>query len=138
LLLSIDSESVFQQASSAYPHVYVVAAAPQVYRVLPADLRTPVLTDFVRLWAKHEPNLDPTNGATGWDAIYLIAQAIRSAGTTAGGPVRAALEHMSPFAGAIATYRFTTADHYGISQNPYFLVKWTTSGPEIVIGPHGS
>lgn len=55
--------------------------------------------------------------AQGYDAMYLLAQAIEQAGSTDGAKVKAALENLQkPFSGVIATFDkpFTPTDHEAI------------------------
>ncbi len=138
LLLSIDSLTVFQQASQAYSHVFFAAAPPQVVNSLPASRRSTSLVDFTKLWTKTNPTEDPTNGGRGWDAIYLIAKAITKANSTKGSLIRAAFETMGPYQGTTGTYTYTSSNHYGLSANPMVLAKWGTNGPQVVLYPPGS
>ncbi|MET7246965.1 ABC transporter substrate-binding protein [Methylobacterium sp. EM32] len=62
----------------------------------------------------------PVAGAQGYDSVYLLAAAIKQAGSTDGAKVRAALENLnSKVEGVVTTYDkpFTPKDHNAISRN---------------------
>lgn len=62
----------------------------------------------------------PVAGAQGYDSIYLIAAAIKQAGSTDGPKIRAALENLNTkVEGVVTTYDhpFTDKDHNAISRN---------------------
>ena len=62
----------------------------------------------------------PVAGAQGYDSVYLIAAAIKQAGSTDGKKIRAALENLSEkVEGVLTTYDhpFTVTDHNAISRN---------------------
>lgn len=64
----------------------------------------------------------------GYDAVMLIAAAIRQAGGTDGEKMRAALEDLrEPVAGAMKTYSkpFSKADHEALSASDFAFVKWS-------------
>lgn len=60
------------------------------------------------------------SAAQGYDSIYLLAAAIKQAGSTEGPKVKAALEDLkSPVEGVVTTYDkpFTKTDHEAITAN---------------------
>jgi len=62
----------------------------------------------------------PVSAAQGYDSVYLLAAAIKQAGSTDGPKIRAALEDLkSPVDGVVTTYNhpFTKDDHEAITAN---------------------
>ncbi len=62
----------------------------------------------------------PVSAAQGYDSIYLLAAAIKQAGSTDGPKIKAALEDLkTPIDGVITTYNkpFSKADHEAITAN---------------------
>ena len=62
----------------------------------------------------------PVSAAQGYDSIYLLAAAIKQAGSTEGPKIKAALEDLkAPVEGVVTTYRkpFTKTDHEAITAN---------------------
>ena len=62
----------------------------------------------------------PVAGAQGYDSVYLLAAAIKQAGSTDGPKIRAALENLNEkVEGVLTTYDkpFTAKDHNAISRN---------------------
>ena len=62
----------------------------------------------------------PVSAAQGYDSIYLLAAAIKQAGSTEGPKIKAALEDLkSPVEGVVTTYNkpFSKTDHEAISAN---------------------
>ena len=60
----------------------------------------------------------PVSAAQGYDSVYLLAAAIKQAGTTDGSKVRAALENMNDkIEGVVTTYSkpFTKDNHEAIT-----------------------
>jgi branched-chain amino acid transport system substrate-binding protein len=68
----------------------------------------------------------PVSAAQGYDSVYLLAAAIKQAGTTEGPKVLAALEDLKdPVEGVVTTYNkpFTKADHEAITINMAVIGK---------------
>ena len=62
----------------------------------------------------------PVSAAQGYDSIYLLAAAIKQAGSTDGPKIKAALEDLkTPIDGVVTTYNkpFTKTDHEAITAN---------------------
>jgi branched-chain amino acid transport system substrate-binding protein len=62
----------------------------------------------------------PVSAAQGYDSVYLLAAAIKQAGSTDGPKIKAALEDLkSPVEGVVTTYNkpFTKTDHEAITAN---------------------
>lgn len=133
LLLGIEALDTMRKASASYDQTLFVAAPPQVYSALRPDERSPALTSLVEKAPKGQ---DLTYVGRGYDAVLLLAEAIRSAGSTDGGKVRDALNTMKPFRGTSGTYQFTAKRHYGLATNPLVLARVGATGdPSIVLRP---
>ena len=79
-----------------------------------------------RLIAKH-PNMPAfVSAAQGYDAVMLIAAAIKQAGGTDGPKVQAALENLGEVQGIIKTYHkpFTKEQHEALGVADFHLAQW--------------
>lgn len=133
LLLGIEAVDTIRKASAAYDRTFFAAAPPQVFASLKADERSPALEVLVKSAPKDQ---DLTYVGRGYDAILLLAEAIKTAGGTDGAAVRKALEDLGPFQGTSATYDFTAQTHFGITENPLFLARVSgDADPQIVYRP---
>jgi branched-chain amino acid transport system substrate-binding protein len=62
----------------------------------------------------------PVSAAQGYDSVYLLAAAIKQAGSTDGPKIKAALEDLrTPIEGVVTTYNhpFSKTDHEAITAN---------------------
>ncbi|MGA2394739.1 MAG: ABC transporter substrate-binding protein [Candidatus Lustribacter sp.] len=57
-----------------------------------------------------------------WDAVHLVAGALRTAKSTDGDKLVAALENMQPYTGTTGTYKFTATDHNGFNAQDIRIV----------------
>ncbi|HEV8020394.1 MAG TPA: ABC transporter substrate-binding protein [Candidatus Lustribacter sp.] len=57
-----------------------------------------------------------------WDAVHLVAYALRTAKSTDGDKLVAALENMQPYSGTTGTYKFTATDHNGFNAQDIRIV----------------
>jgi branched-chain amino acid transport system substrate-binding protein len=126
LMLSIENIDIIRQAAQVYPSTFFVAAPPQVY----SSLRPEEVSDSLREFMENPAvQGDATYVGRGWDAVYILAEAMKRAGGDPTGPaLRDALVGMEPFVGASGTYDFTDASHYGLSRNPLYLGTFTPDG----------
>jgi branched-chain amino acid transport system substrate-binding protein len=76
--------------------------------------------------------LPPVGVANAYDAMHLVALAIKSAGSTDGDKMRQALENVDRYEGLIKTYAkpFTPENHDALNENDYIMVRY--SGDDIV------
>ena len=93
---------------------------PQTFIQMPT---TPKRKAFIEAYQKAY-NIDrmpsPVSAAQGYDSVYLLAAAMKQAGSTDGRKVRAALENLNEkVEGVVTTYDkpFTATDHEAISNN---------------------
>jgi len=76
---------------------------------------------------KHFPTLTTFPcSAQAYDAVMLLAAAMKAAGTTDGEKVAAALENISGVEGVIKTYNkpFSKTNHEGLGVADFYLAKW--------------
>ncbi|MBI3966545.1 MAG: ABC transporter substrate-binding protein [Chloroflexi bacterium] len=68
----------------------------------------------------------PVGVAHGYDALHLLARAIRKSGTTGGPEIRAALEGLDPYEGLIKRYApaFTRESHDALQAEDYLMTTW--------------
>ncbi len=96
------------------------ARMPQTFIEAPAN--TPKRKAFVAAYHKayHVDRIpSPVSAAQGYDSMYLMAAAIKQAGSTDGVKIREALENLkTPIAGVIKTYShpYTHANHEAINK----------------------
>src|SRR5215831_2256618 len=76
--------------------------------------------------------LPPVGVANAYDAMHLVALAIKSAGSTDGDKMRQALEGLDRYEGLIKTYvkPFTPDNHDALNENDYVMVRY--NGDDIV------
>jgi branched-chain amino acid transport system substrate-binding protein len=58
----------------------------------------------------------------GWDAVHLVAYALKTAASTDGTALAHALETMRPYHGTTGVYRMTPADHNGLTADDIHIV----------------
>lgn len=129
LLIGVETDANIEQATAAYPGLQFVASPPTVYDDLPKSAQTEKLT---LLHDKFAGKADLTYVARGFDAAYMLAEAIDKAGTTSGDKLQQALDGMEPYAGGTTTYQYTKDDHYGMKKNPTYLAQLKSDKPTVV------
>lgn len=138
LIIGIDTLDTHHQAAAAYENYLTVASGPQVFEALPEEERSESLTNFMELYEESGADVDPTYMGRGWDAVWMLANALDMAGSVEGPAVSTALEEMEPFEGASGTYDFTAESHYAFDENPFHIVTFGEDGSvEIVFTPAG-
>jgi branched-chain amino acid transport system substrate-binding protein len=71
-------------------------------------------------------------GGYSQDALSLVAQAIRSAKSAEPGAIRDALEKTKGFWATTGEFNFTPADHNGLTEDAFVMVKITKGGWEML------
>jgi branched-chain amino acid transport system substrate-binding protein len=135
LLLSIEAFTTMQKAAAAYPETFFAAAPPQVFDAMTDAERSAPLKALVAAAPKGQ---DLTYVGRGYDAVLLLGEAIKKAGSTDGEKVRQALVDLGPFSGTSGVYDFTADNHYGITTNPLYLARVQGSAAQIVLRPETS
>lgn len=98
------------------------ARMPQTFIQEPTTAKRKAFIDsYLKTFKPKNNRIDsPVSAAQGYDSVYLLAAAIKQAGSTDGPKVRAALEDLkTPVAGVVTTYNkpFTKTDHEAITAN---------------------
>ena len=104
------------------------AVMPQTFVQLPNTPKRKAFIEAYQAAYKIERMPSPVSAAQGYDSIYLLAAAIKQAGSTDGRKMREALENLDTKVDGVITvydHPFTATDHEAISNNiPVFgLVK---------------
>jgi branched-chain amino acid transport system substrate-binding protein len=68
----------------------------------------------------------PVGTANAYDAVRILAEAVRSAKVTTGPELQRTLEALPEVQGLIKTYRppFSAANHEALGEDDYLLVRW--------------
>jgi len=98
------------------------ARMPQTFIQEPTTpKRQSFIVSYLKTFNPKNSRIDsPVSAAQGYDSIYLLAAAIKQAGSTEGPKVKAALEDLkAPVDGVVTTYNkpFTKTDHEAITVN---------------------
>jgi branched-chain amino acid transport system substrate-binding protein len=90
------------------------------------DPQKPVVLEFIRLYKDvyHYDKQYPINTHSGyaWDALMLLAQAMKKAGTDREA-IRAELEKITGYVGVSGIYNLTPEDHNGLGTDSLVMVK---------------
>jgi branched-chain amino acid transport system substrate-binding protein len=98
------------------------ARMPQTFIQEPTTpKRQSFIVNYLKTFNPKNSRIDsPVSAAQGYDSIYLLAAAIKQAGSTDGPKIKAALEDLkTPIEGVVTTYNkpFSKADHEAITAN---------------------
>jgi len=98
------------------------ARMPQTFIQEPTTpKRQSFIISYLKTFAPKNNRMDsPVSAAQGYDSVYLLAAAIKQAGTTDGPKVKDALENLkAPVEGVVTTYNkpFSKGDHEAITAN---------------------
>jgi len=98
------------------------ARMPQTFIQEPTTpKRQSFIINYLKTFNPKNARIDsPVSAAQGYDSVYLLAAAIKQAGSTDGPKIKAALEDLkTPVEGVVTTYTkpFTKADHDAITAN---------------------
>lgn len=98
------------------------ASMPQTFVQEPTTpKRQSFIISYLKTFNPKNARIDsPVSAAQGYDSIYLLAAAIKQAGSTDGPKIKAALEDLkTPVEGVVTTYNkpFSAADHEAITAN---------------------
>ena len=98
------------------------ARMPQTFIQEPTTpKRQAFIISYLKTFNPKNARMDsPVSAAQGYDSIYLLAAAIKQAGSTEGPKIKAALEDLkTPVEGVVTTYNkpFSKADHDAITAN---------------------
>jgi branched-chain amino acid transport system substrate-binding protein len=98
------------------------ARMPQTFIQEPTTpKRQSFIISYLKTFAPKNNRMDsPVSAAQGYDSVYLLAAAIKQAGSTDGPKIKAALEDLkTPVEGVVTTYShpFSKTDHEAITAN---------------------
>jgi branched-chain amino acid transport system substrate-binding protein len=98
------------------------ARMPQTFIQEPTTpKRQSFIINYLKAFSPKNARIDsPVSAAQGYDSIYLLAAAIKQAGSTDGPKIKAALEDLkTPVDGVVTSYNkpFSTTDHEAITAN---------------------
>jgi branched-chain amino acid transport system substrate-binding protein len=130
-----DSLTTCSQAGAAYPEVYCVVAQAAAY----PDVSNPEVkaNEGALYGAFKAAGGQLTNFpavTAGADQVSLIAKAMEAADSTDGKAVNTALSSLS-YTGAQGVYKFTPGKTFGMTENPYVLLKTSGGTPTVVATP---
>jgi branched-chain amino acid transport system substrate-binding protein len=122
LFTSTDDLAILSQTAKVLgKDLYFVAGQTQVFNSLPdSDPTKKVIAQFVAPWRELYGDRDPFWAGRGYDAMMVLASAIRAANSVDGEKVRDALNNVVDFQGTSGLYNFKV-DHHGVTKNPYVL-----------------
>jgi len=122
LFTSTDDLAILSQTAKVLgKDLYFVAGQTQVFNSLPdSDPTKKVIAQFVAPWRELYGDRDPFWAGRGYDAMMVLASAIRGANSVDGEKVRDALNNVVDFQGTSGLYNFKV-DHHGVTKNPYVL-----------------
>jgi branched-chain amino acid transport system substrate-binding protein len=90
------------------------------------DPQKPVIQEFVRLYTDeygyHKQFPINTHSGYAWDAIMIVASAMKQAGTEADS-LRAAIERTTGYVGISGVYNLTPEDHNGLDVDSMVIVQ---------------
>lgn len=124
MLTSLEDVAVFKPVAQVMGDKFFFVASPsQVYDALPASPLKTAIADFLQPWRAKYGDRDPNWAARGWDAVALVTAAAKAANSTKGPAIRDALEKLQNFQGTTGIYNMSPENHYGLTQNPFFLAQ---------------
>lgn len=90
------------------------------------DIQKKVILEFIRIYTEvyHYDKQFPINTHSGyaWDAIYIVANAMKKAGTN-NEALRAAIEQTKGYIGVSGVYSLTPEDHNGLGTDSMVMVQ---------------
>ena len=91
-----------------------------------SDPQKAVIQEFIRLYTNeygyHKQFPINTHSGYAWDAIMMVAEAIKKAGTQAD-DLRAAIEKTNGYVGISGVYHLTPEDHNGLDVDSMVIVQ---------------
>lgn len=124
LLASIDDGAPFAQAAGVLGERFLfVAPSVQVPDAVPAGPAHDAMMEFLTRWRAKYGDRDANAGGRAWDSLMVTAKAAEKAKSLEGPAMREAIESVSGYQGAIATYNFSAGQHVGITSNPLIVAQ---------------
>jgi branched-chain amino acid transport system substrate-binding protein len=110
-----------------FPSPMIQVAVDDLGMITDPKARAAAEAFITPLKTKYGDKLDSSQASRAWDSILMMVQAMEAAKTIEGTAVRDAFEKIGPYVGAGAPYDFSTAQHVGITKNPY-LIAYVKNG----------
>lgn len=122
MLTSLEDLKVFEPVAKVLGAQFFFVAAPaQVVEALPEGALKKSIDDFLAPWRAKYGDRDPNWAGRGWDAVFIMKEAILKSDSFEGPKVRDAIEKIVGFQGTAGVYDFSPTQHQGITKNPLFL-----------------
>jgi branched-chain amino acid transport system substrate-binding protein len=138
LVMGTDNVDTFKKATAAYRNTYFTASGVQQYpnnqdpQIKAADEK------FLEvLKARYGTSVsDQADAGRGWDAMMILAEAVKASKATTGEALRAALESVK-HTGTASQYAYTASDHSGqvSTPNPLAIMQFRGSDASVVFQP---
>jgi branched-chain amino acid transport system substrate-binding protein len=91
-----------------------------------------VLTTYTQDYETRFKQPVSTFGGHAWDAVMLLAQALKAANSTDSTAIRDALEKSHGFAGTGGIFNFSAEDHAGLTEEAFSMVRITKGDWQLV------
>jgi branched-chain amino acid transport system substrate-binding protein len=82
-----------------------------------------LLTAYAREYEKRFNQPVSTFGGHAWDAVMLVAQAVRDGKAATPGAIREALEKIKKFQGTAGEFNFSPQDHNGLTEDAFAMIQ---------------
>jgi branched-chain amino acid transport system substrate-binding protein len=100
---------------------------------LPADHpQKKLLARYIREYESHFKQPVSTFGGHAWDAVMLVAQAIRDGKAATPAAIRDALERIQDFQGTAGAFGFSPKEHSGLTEEAFAMVRVTKGNWELL------
>ena len=91
-----------------------------------------LLSKYIRDYEQRFKQPVSTFGGHAWDAVTLLAQAIRNANDAQPGAIRDSLEKVRGFYGTAGEFTFSRDDHSGLTEEAFAMVRITEGNWEML------
>ena len=91
-----------------------------------------LLSKYIRDYEQRFKQPVSTFGGHAWDAVMLLAQAIRNANVAQPGAIRDSLEKVRGFYGTAGAFNFSPDDHSGLTEEAFAMVRITEGNWEML------
>nr|WP_282599969.1 ABC transporter substrate-binding protein [Patulibacter sp. SYSU D01012] len=137
VIMGVDNLDVYRQSARIYPRVQFLATPPQTYPDVADPQRKAANATFLRAL---DARLGPDNGvdvgyaSRAYDAITLLAKAMRTSGATTGPRLRDAIARTT-IEGTTARYALSPDDHSGMRENPVVVARFEGDRVKVIHRP---
>lgn len=128
VVFGFESGDNIRAAASEYSNLFQVVTGIEISDQLGAGDVSAAAAAFLKATASNAAVDQPVYAGRGWDAIYLLKDALEKSDGARGAKLRDALVDLPPYAGTSSNYDFTADDHDGVTTNPEFVVSVDSQG----------